>query len=86
MKDITSLKRTVLFGLIVVFLFGGFTPLQAASKPTAGNINPDAFVYILNMGIEGTMLHYRGLQNGFVVGDGHYVLTAAHCVDDIKSF
>lgn len=66
--------------------------LVAENKPESGTacINPDAFVYILNMGItcaynpdyqEGT---YHCLADGFAVGSGKYIVTAAHCLKDFE--
>ena len=49
-------------------------------------INPDAFVYVLNWGItcgessDYLRINYRGLTDGFAVGNGRYVVTAAHCL------
>lgn len=50
------------------------------------SVDPDAFVYILKMGIaDSKVLQYQGLRNGVVVGDGRHVLTAAHCVNDFEN-
>lgn len=71
----------------VFFLIGNIST-WAAFGSNDSKINQDAFVYILNIGIEaGTQnsLQYRGLRNGFAVGNGQYVLTAAHCVEDFEN-
>jgi tetratricopeptide (TPR) repeat protein len=71
----------------ILFLFGNISG-WAVPGPDDPKVNPDAFVYILNIGIQAGSqgsLTYRGLRNGFAVGDGQYVLTAAHCVDDFEN-
>jgi hypothetical protein len=78
-------KKIFLMVLATVFLFSGFAPICAVSESDISKINPNAFVYILNLGIGGNTLQYRGLRNGFAVGDGQYVLTAAHCVADFEN-
>ena len=37
------------------------------------------------MGISGNSIQYKGLRNGFAVGNGRYILTAAHCVADFEN-
>ncbi len=44
--------------------------------------DPDAFVYILNLGIRDNKIVFNGLRVGFAVGDGRTILTAAHCLED----
>ncbi|MHC5199998.1 MAG: trypsin-like peptidase domain-containing protein, partial [Planctomycetota bacterium] len=88
----TILTITILLGFIPIFLFFGAafllcTSVQiwAASEPNTAAIDPNAFVYILNMGISGNSIEYKGLRNGFAIGDGQYILTAAHCVEDFEN-
>lgn len=83
--NIKETKKTILLGFATIFLFCNFLPVRADSKANTQKINPDAFVYILNMGIGGNTLQYRGLRNGFAVGSGQYILTAAHCVADFEN-
>lgn len=83
--NIKRLRQLILPGCVLFSLLFGFTFTGTVSGSNTPEINENAFVYILNMGIEGTMLHYGGLRNGFAVGDGQYVLTAAHCADDFKN-
>ena len=52
-------------------------PALGAQQP-----DPDAFVYILSLGIRDNKIVYNGLRVGFAVGDGRTILTAAHCVED----
>jgi tetratricopeptide (TPR) repeat protein len=78
-------KKTIFVGLATILLLSVLIPLWAVSEASPSEINPDAFVYILNMGISGNTLKYAGLRNGFAVGDGRYILTAAHCVDDFEN-
>ncbi|MHC4881777.1 MAG: trypsin-like peptidase domain-containing protein [Planctomycetota bacterium] len=85
MKAVRGLKTPILLALVIVFLLCPNTVTWAVSESDTSKIDPDAFVYILNMGIEGNKLHFDGLRNGFAVGDGQYILTAAHCVDDFES-
>ncbi|UCE46210.1 MAG: trypsin-like peptidase domain-containing protein [Phycisphaerales bacterium] len=58
-----------------------------ASPPALGaqQPDPDAFVYILNLGIRNNKIVYKGLRVGFAVGDGRTILTAAHCVEDFAN-
>lgn len=83
--SIKTPKKTVFMGLATILLLSGLIPLWTVSAASSPEINTDAFVYILNMGISGNNLQYRGLRNAFAVGDGQYVLTAAHCVADFEN-
>ena len=70
--------------------FGWVQAYRAAVwKPAETHIETDAFVYILGMGLQGELHQYRfvyrGLRVGFAVGDGQYIVTAAHCVDDFDT-
>lgn len=56
------------------------SPALGAKQP-----DPDAFVYILNMGLRDNQIVYNGLRVGFAVGDGCTILTAAHCVEDFEN-
>jgi tetratricopeptide (TPR) repeat protein len=83
----TALNRTVILRVIgILFLFGNVSG-WAVPGPSDPKVNPDAFVYILSIGIQAktNAFTYSGLRNGFAVGDGQYVLTAAHCVDDFEN-
>lgn len=84
-KAIRGLKKPILLALVIVFLLCPNTATWAVSDSDTAKIDPNAFVYILNMGFEGNMLHFAGLRNGFAVGNGQYILTAAHCVADFES-
>jgi tetratricopeptide (TPR) repeat protein len=104
MRTKISLKQAILLGSIIIFLFFGSSFLffgsvfllfgnattRAASESNTAQINPNAFVYILNMGISGnnpqySVVQYKGLRNGFAIGNGQYILTAAHCVADFEN-
>lgn len=85
MKAVRGLKKPILLALVLVFLLCPNTVTWAVSESDTSKIDPDAFVYILNMGIEGNKLHFSGLRNGFAVGNGQYILTAAHCVADFEN-
>ena len=95
------MKQIILLGFVIAFLFFGsaflffgsifllfgHTMTQAAYESDTAQIDPNAFVYILDMGIisgdalQHSTIQYGGLRNGFAVGNGQYILTAAHCVD-----
>lgn len=85
MQVMTTRNRTVLLRVIGIFLLCGNAAIGAAFESGDSKINQDAFVYILNMGISGRNIQYKGLRNGFAVGNGQYVLTAAHCVTDFEN-
>lgn len=78
-----SFKRVWMLGLAAACLFGSRMPAGGMSRSAAAEIDPNAFVYILGMGTHATEIQYKGLRNGFAVGDGRYVLTAAHCLEDL---
>jgi len=72
----TILGRSAVLYLWLVCCVAG-PPALGAQQP-----DPDAFVYILNLGIRDNKIVFNGLRVGFAVGDGRIVLTAAHCVED----
>jgi tetratricopeptide (TPR) repeat protein len=69
-------KRSAVLYIWLVCCVAGPTAI-GAQQP-----DPDAFVYILNLGIRDNKIVYNGLRVGFAVGDGRMILTAAHCVED----
>jgi tetratricopeptide (TPR) repeat protein len=94
------MKKTVLSFTAggAVLVLGILTiPLIADNNATLGDaaesrINPEAFVYILNVDmvcIEHWPQHftvkYHDLSDGFAVGDGRHVVTAAHCLQQFEN-
>ena len=83
------MKLILRFGIVLI-LFGSAL-MWAASESGAAYVDPNAFVYIMNMGIvhedasgQG-LIQYSGLRNGFAVGNGQYIVTAAHCLTDFEN-
>jgi len=74
-----------------------FVPLIATialfltGRAATPQINPDAFVYILNIEMvcgdnpDYLGINYKCLANGFAVSKGNYILTAAHCLQSCKN-
>lgn len=69
-------RRSIVLCLWLAFYVMGPSGLQAQQS------DPNAFVYILNLGIRDNKIVYNGLRTGFAVADGRTILTAAHCVED----
>ncbi len=76
------LKRLIPLFLLTVLCSAIFTGTKAAQ---IAPLNEDAFVYIQIMGFHNGAVQFRGTRVGFAVGDGKYILTAAHCVEDIQN-
>lgn len=72
----TIARRSAVLGLWLTLCVTGPFGLRAQQ------LDPDAFVYILNLGIRDNKIVYNGLRTGFAVADGRTILTAAHCVED----
>ena len=91
MKIRTALKKHISFGLTTAFLLCTFSPAWANAETGTAAIDPNAFVYILNMGIspgdglQYNAFQYKGLRNGFTVGNGQYIVTVAHCLEDFEN-
>ncbi len=79
--------------VVLVFLsllaFGWMQAYRAITwKPASPHINEDAIVYILRIALQNESqsgLQYKGLSIGFAVGDGRYIVTAAHCVREFET-
>lgn len=74
-------------GLLV---FGWVQAYRAWMLTSAAiTINEDALVYILRVNLQHdddlSGFQYKGLSIGFAVGDGRYIVTAAHCVSTLEN-
>lgn len=74
-------------GLLV---FGWVQAYRAWMLTSAAiTINEDALVYILRVNLQHddnvSGFQYKGLSVGFAVGDGRYIVTAAHCVSNLEN-
>jgi tetratricopeptide (TPR) repeat protein len=74
-------------GLLV---FGWVQAYRAWMLTSAAiTINEDAFVYVLRVNLQHddnvSGFQYKGLSVGFAVGDGRYIVTAAHCVSNLEN-
>ena len=84
-------KRLICLVLLCLGLLA-FRCARAAANVAAPRINENAIVYILSLRFdldESRLRHlalvFGGLRVGFAVGDGSYIVTAAHCIEDFKN-
>jgi S1-C subfamily serine protease len=90
---LTAMLSLFTLGMAVINIsIGNSEFVESSFESREPKINSDAFVYILNMGIVGNEIDLervtikkKGLRNGFAVGNGKYILTAAHCLADYKN-
>jgi ankyrin repeat protein/tetratricopeptide (TPR) repeat protein len=51
----------------------------------SGRLNPRAIVYLVYLGRTQRGYRLKGARLAFAIGDGRYLITAAHCVDDFRT-